>query len=168
MKSTLLTKIIAPLILVLLAFNGTALAFTDIKTGKTDLISNHLGDKKWTILEIWGSDCSACRKHMPEMVKFDGKLDNARILSVSIDGEKKIKAAKKFIDEYEMKFPTLLSNPSEVDTWMKRSLEEPFIGTPTFVVFNPEGKIVAAQAGIVSTKVIEKFITKKTKVKADK
>ena len=140
----------------------SAFAFTDME-GKPDLISNHIGKGKWTILEVWESNCPACRMHMPEMVKFDGKLKNARILSVSLDGQKGIEAAEDFIDEYDMKFPTILTNFVEMNIWMQKSIGESLVGTPTFILFDSEGKLVAAQPGIVSTESLEAFITENSK-----
>ena len=158
-------KILMSFFLFLMLASTNANAFTDME-GKPDLISNHIGKGKWTILEVWESNCPACRMHMPEMVKFDGKLKNARILSVSLDGQRGIKAAEDFIDEYDMKFPTILTNLVEMNIWMQKSMGGPLVGTPTFILFDSEGKLVAAQPGIVSTESLEKFITENSKPSA--
>lgn len=147
----------------LFALNQAALAFSNLETGKTDSIENHIGKNKWTILEVWASDCAACRAHMPEMVKFDGKLKNARILGVSLDGQQGSDDADDFLAEFDAKFPTLLTNPIEMNVWMEQRLGESLLGTPTFILFDPEGKLVAAQPGIVSTASLEKFITDNSK-----
>jgi len=140
----------------------SASAFTDID-GKQDSITNHIGKDKWTIVEVWESNCHACRMHMPDMVKFDGKLKNARILGISLDGQKGIDKAEEFIMEYNIKFPTIITNYVEMNIWMKRSIGESLVGTPTFILFDPEGKLVAAQPGIVSTASLETFITENSK-----
>jgi len=140
----------------------SASAFTDID-GKKDSITNHIGKDKWTIVEVWESNCHACRMHMPDMVKFDGKLKNARILGISLDGQKGIDKAEEFIMEYDIKFPTIITNYVEMNIWMRRSIGESLVGTPTFILFDPEGKLVAAQPGIVSTASLETFITENSK-----
>ncbi len=132
-------------------------------SGKTDKISNYIGKDKWTILEVWESNCPACRMHMPEMVKFDGKLKNARILSVTLDGQAGIEDAENFIDEFDMKFPTLVTNFVEMNIWMQQNIGESLMGTPTFILFDPSGALVAAQPGIVSTESLEKFIVSNSK-----
>ncbi len=139
-------------------------AFTDID-GKKDSINNYIGKDKWTIVEIWESNCPACRMHMPDMVKFDGKLKNARILGISLDGQNGVEQAEEFIMEYDIKFPTLLTNPIEMNIWMQQSIGEPLVGTPTFILFDAEGRLVAANPGIVSTESLEKFITENSKPK---
>ena len=143
--------------------SSSAHAFTDIH-GKKDSIMNHIGKDKWTIVEVWASNCHMCHEHMPEMVEFDGKLKNARILGISLDGQKGIKDAEDFIAEYDMKFPSLITNPVEMSIWMEQSLGEPLRGTPTFILFDPKGMLVAAQPGIVAVSSLEKFIMSNTKV----
>lgn len=144
----------------------SAFAFTDLE-GKPDSINNHIGKDKWTILEVWSSDCQACRMHMPEMVEFDGKLDNARILGVTLDGQRGIDDAEDFIAEYDVKFPTIVTNSIEMNIWMEQSIGESLRGTPTFILFDPEGKLVAAQPGIVAVSSLEQFITSNSKVPVD-
>lgn len=158
---SLANKIIATFILSLsfLLLTNTASAFTNLADGKQDDIKNHIGNDKWTVLEVWASDCHACREHMPSMVKFDGKLKNTRLLSISLDGQRGSKAAEDFVTEFDMKFPTILSNAIEMNVWMQQNLGESLIGTPTFIIFDPKGKLVAAQPGPVKTASLEKFIT---------
>jgi len=141
-----------------LIIGSNAFAFTDLN-GKEDSVNNHIGKDKWTIVEIWESTCSACRSHMPEMVEFDGKLKNARILGITLDGQRGIEDAEDFIAEYDMKFTNLVSNYIEMNIWMEQSIGESLQGTPTFILFDPEGKLVAAQPGIVAISSLEKFIT---------
>jgi len=145
-----------------LLLSSTALAFTDLDGKKVEL-EKQLGKGKWSIVEIWASDCGACRAHMPSMVKFDGKLDNARILGITIDGQEGIGDAKKMIKEYKMKFQNVVSNPIEVNAWMQKNVGEPLVGTPTFMIFDEKGKLAAAQPGPVKTESLETFIKENTK-----
>lgn len=145
---------------------SSAYAFTDLD-GKKDSIMNHIGKDKWTIVEVWASDCHACRMHMPEMVEFDGKLKNARILGISLDGQNGMDDAEDFIAEFDIKFKNLLTNPIEMSIWMEQSIGESLRGTPTFILFDPKGMLVAAQPGIVSVTSLEKFIMDNTKVAED-
>lgn len=157
MKSLSLIKKLVAILLLSLSFSHLAFSFTDL-AGEADVIKNHLGNNKWTIVEVWQSDCHSCREHMPSMVEFDGKLKNVRILGISLDGKAGIENAKNFLAEFDIKFPTILSNPIEMNAWMEEHLEESLIGTPTFILFNDKGELVAAQAGIVPVDSLENFI----------
>ena len=145
------------LLLPLLMFSHVSMAMTTVE-GEADKVEHYLGDGKWTIVEIWKSDCHSCRQHMPEMVAFDGKLHNVRLLGITLDGMDGVHDAKGFIAEFDIQFPTLVSSYSELSSWMMEALEEPLIGTPTFILFDEEGKVIAAQAGIVPVASLEKFI----------
>ena len=140
----------------------SAAAFTDL-TGKKVEIEKQLGKGKWSIVELWASDCTACRQHMPAMVKFDGKLKNARILGITLDGQRGIKDAKSFIKKFDVKFKNIVSNPIEANAWMQELAGEGLIGTPTFMLFDPKGKLVAAQPGKVQTASLETFIKENSK-----
>ena len=171
MKSTALANknwalffgpLLAVSLFTMMLLSTSAQAFTDLD-GKPDSINNHIGKDKWTIVEVWASDCGACRMHMPEMVEFDGKLKNARLLGVTLDGQKGIDNAEDFLAEFDVKFPTIVSNSIEMNIWMEQSIGESLRGTPTFILFDPEGKLVAAQPGIVAVESLEKFIMSNSK-----
>ena len=161
MKLFSLTKTLFLTLLAATILNSTALAFTEFD-GKKTSIEDQLGGGKWTVLEVWASDCHACRQHMPDMVKFNGKMDNVRLLGVALDGQPGKAAAKAMINEYGIPFKTILSNPIEINAWMELNAEESLIGTPTFMIFDPKGKLVALQPGILPVKSLEKFIKSKT------
>ena len=161
MKLFSLTKTLLLSFLAVFMLSNSALAFTEFDGTKTT-IEDQIGDDKWTVLEIWASDCHQCRKHMPEMVEFNGKMDNVRLVGVTLDGQKGKSAAKAMIDEYGIPFKTVLSNPIEVHSWMELNAREGLIGTPTFMIFDPEGSLVALQPGVIDTAKIESFINSKS------
>jgi thiol-disulfide isomerase/thioredoxin len=140
-----------------LLLSSSSFAFTDLK-GNALNIEKHLGGGKWSIVELWASDCHACRQHMPSMVKFDGKLKNARILGVALDGQAGLNNANAFVKEFGVKFKNIVSNPIEMNAWMMENVGEGLVGTPTFILFDPKGKLVAAQPGMIATKSLETFI----------
>ncbi|MCK5902252.1 MAG: TlpA family protein disulfide reductase [Cocleimonas sp.] len=146
----------------LIFLSSSLYAFTDLNGKKVD-IKKQLGKGKWSIVELWAHDCHACRKHMPSMVKFDGKLKNARIIGISLDGQAGINDAKSFIKDFNIKFETIISNPIEVNAWMLDTVGEGLIGTPTFILFDPKGKLVAAQPGLVAITSLETFIKENSK-----
>ena len=131
-------------------------AFTNFDGDKTT-IEEQIGNGKWTVVEVWASDCGACRMHMPSMVEFDGTLDNVRILGIALDGQPGKEAAQDMIDEYKMPFKNILSNPIELNAWMELNAEEGLVGTPTFMIFNPEGQLRALQAGILPITSLENY-----------
>ena len=156
LSKTLFLSIITAAVL-----STAANAFTTFEGEKTT-IEERVGKGKWTIVEVWASDCGACRSHMPDMVEFDGKMENVEILGIALDGQPGKEAAQDMIDEYKMPFTNILSNPIELNAWMETNAEEGLIGTPTFMIFTPEGNLTALQPGILPTASLKKFIEAKS------
>ncbi len=151
--------------LFMLFTSHSTMAFTDID-GKPATIESFIDKDKWTVVEVWSSDCHVCRQHMPSMVKFNGKLKNTQILGITLDGidEKDgYDNAEEFIMEFGIKFPNLVTNAIEMNIWMQQNSPEGLIGTPTFMIFAPKGKLVAMQAGPVGVDQIERIITSRSK-----
>jgi len=161
-KLFFLTKTLFLTIFGAILLSGSALAFTELD-GKKTTVEEQVGNGKWSVVEIWASDCHACREHMPEMVKFNGKMDNLRLLGISLDGQRGKSDTEAMIKEYGIPFKTIMSNPIEVNAWMELIAKEGLIGTPTFMIFDPDGALVGLQPGQLSVKSMEKFINSKSK-----
>ena len=81
----------------LLLLSNTSVAFTTLDSKQVHL-GNYIGKGKWTVIEVWESNCAACRSHMPEMVKFDGTLDNVQLIGVSLDTQEGIEKPEAFVE----------------------------------------------------------------------
>ena len=84
-----------------------------------------------------------------------------------LDFNKK-EAAKGFIKKHNVDFPNLIAEPDTVAKLFYESTGQHFAGTPTFLVYSPEGELKAAQAGAVPAELIEDFIKKSSLKKVDK
>ena len=67
-------------------------------------------------------------------------------------------AVQEFIDQHNIVYPTLISDAVEMDTFLYKTARESFIGTPTLLVFNPKGELVAVQPGTVTPTELSNFI----------
>ena len=161
MKQFFLAKSLLINIIGMLLLSSSALAFTEFD-GKKTTIEEQIGQGKWTIAEVWASWCHACMEHMPEMVEFNGKMDNVRILGINIDGQKDKPKALAAIEEHNIPFKNIVSNSIEINAWMELNANEGLIGTPTFMIFDPDGKLVGLQPGQLSAKAMERFINSRT------
>lgn len=169
MKKTFILKIFGRVILaaILLALAYAQIAqaeidgFQDFK-GNPQLLSNHTGKGKWLIVMIWASDCRICNREVYHYVDFHlvhSDVD-ATVLGISIDGESRKKEAEKFISRHSVDFPNLIAEPEYVSKMYKELSGQSFSGTPSFLIFAPDGELKAAQTGAVPTTLIEDFIKK--------
>jgi peroxiredoxin len=140
-------------------FTAPAAALSDM-ADKPTTFESVVGKGKWTVMELWASDCRMCRGSIHHTIDFEASNPDVEVIGISLDDTSGKADAEKFIDEYGLTFTNLLSNPSEVDKYLYTTAKESFIGTPTFMVYNPQGKLLAVQAGAVTSEELSAFIQK--------
>lgn len=154
------TGIILALLTAILLFAQPAAAMTDMN-GKATSIQNMVGKGKWTVVKVWASDCHACRQTIHYLAQFEKQFTDASVFGISIDGQQGKQNAQRFIDQFKLGFPNLLSDTREIDDYLYASVGETLVGTPTIIVYNPQGKIAAVQPGAVKPDDLIRFIRQK-------
>lgn len=134
---------------------------TDLN-GKPHTVGDYLGDGKWTLVMIWASDCTVCNREAYQYVDFHTfhKDEDARVLGISMDGPGGVADAKQFVARHSINFPNLIGEPSEVANLYTSATGEPWRGTPTFMLYDPKGKLRAQQVGAVPPDLISDFIAR--------
>ena len=137
--------------------------FTDFD-GAPRTIESFTGDGKWLVVMIWAHDCHVCNIEAEGYAQFHEahKDEDARMLGISLDGLAKKAEAKAFVERHSLPFPNLIGEPAAVMLHYMMLTESSFLGTPTLLMYNPEGKLMAAQAGAVPVESIERFIAQNT------
>jgi peroxiredoxin len=135
--------------------------FTDLD-GQPRTIESFAGQGKWLVVMVWASDCHVCNMEAENYAHFhvSHKDKDATVLGVSIDGQAKKADALDFIKRHDLPFPNLIGEPETSMLYYMMVTGAQFAGTPTILVYNPEGTLVAAQAGAVPPEVIEEFMAR--------
>lgn len=128
--------------------------------GKPTSIEQYLGKTKWTIVMIWASDCLVCNKEASHYEQFHQQHKNkdAVMLGISLDGQANKKAAQDFVKEHKLSFPNIIGEPQDVADLFYDATGENWVGTPTFLIYSPTGKLTVQQIGAVPVSVIEEFL----------
>lgn len=131
--------------------------------GESRSIEEFTGNGKWLVLMIWAHDCHVCNQEAENYVHFHDEHKNrdAQVLGLSLDGVGNKAKAEEFINNHDLSFPSLIGEPENIMLYYQIQTGSSFVGTPTFMIFNPQGKLLAAQAGAVPPELIEKFIAGK-------
>ncbi|MFZ1388533.1 MAG: TlpA disulfide reductase family protein [Thiolinea sp.] len=137
-------------------------AMTDLQ-GHSVKMENIVGKGKWTVMKVWASDCHVCRQTIHYLSDFEVNSPNVDVYGISIDGQVGKAAAQAFVSQYSLKFPNLLSDLTEINTYLNKAAGEDLYGTPTMLVFNPQGKLIAVQPGPVTADELNAFIKKESK-----
>ena len=102
-----------------------------------------LSDFKGKILFVnfWATWCPPCREEMPSMQKLHARLKEKDFLMVAIDLQESAAPVKKFLNEYELTFMTLLDSKGETG---------PLFGInsiPTTLIMDKNGMIIGVAMG---------------------
>lgn len=161
---TLNFKIILLVLSTALFFSYSAIAadrdelFTNIiMLDGTDI---ELSTDKWTVVMIWVTTCRVCKTEKPIMSSFHKKHVNGNIevFGISVDGLDNISNAREYILNHNIEFPNGIGDLKIVRENILQLTGELLLGTPTYILFNPDGKILAVQAGRLPPKTIEDFV----------
>ncbi|MEZ5448139.1 MAG: TlpA disulfide reductase family protein [Thiolinea sp.] len=137
--------------------SAPAAAMTDMQ-GKALHVNQLIGKGKWTVFEVWVSTCHVCQSTVHYMNEFKARFPAADVYGISLDGAERKQAAENFIQRHRLNFPNLLSDGSEFDTFLYRTTGEFLVGTPTLMVYNPQGQLAAVQPGVVTPQELITFI----------
>ena len=135
--------------------------FKDLK-GVTHNVEDFMGQGKWLVMMIWASDCPVCNQEAESYAHLHEEANNIHVLGLSIDGETYKTNAQDFVEQHDLPFTNLITDRAGIMLYYQEQTFSTFVGTPTFLVFNPQGELMAAQAGGVPADVIKKFIAGKS------
>ena len=125
---------------------------TDTK-GKMHTLSGYKG--KWVLVNYWATWCPPCLEEIPDLIALnENKKNNLVVIGVAMD-YRSAKQVTDFAEGLFVDYPIVLGNPGIV------SQIGPVQGLPTTYLFNPEGKMVAQQVGLITRAAVEGYIAGK-------
>lgn len=160
MKRLVMGSVGMLLVLALLAGQAMAQAeFRDLE-GNPRSIADYAGGGKWLVVKIWAHGCHVCNMEAENYAYFHEKHrdTDARVLGISMDGAAELAQARAYVERHDITFPNLIGEPAAVMQHFAELTGQTFLGTPSILLYDPSGELVAAQAGAVPTEVIERFM----------
>lgn len=131
-------------------------------SGNPAKIEDYTGQGKWLAVMYWASDCHVCNVEAHQYAAFHHrhKDSDATVLGVSLDGKAGKAAAEQFIRRHQLEFPNLIGESDLVSLQYTFTTGDTRFGTPSFLLYDPQGELKAAQLGAVPVEKIEAFINK--------
>lgn len=128
--------------------------------GEPRAVESYTGNGKWLVVMIWAHDCHVCNMEVESYAQFydDYQDKNASVLGISLDGQAKKADAEAFIERHDLPFPNLIGELAPTMLFYAAQTQSQFRGTPSILLFGPDGELRAAQAGAVPVESIERFI----------
>ena len=128
-------------------FNGTPINLDD-----------KIGQDKWTLVMFWAHHCGVCKAEFPTISNFHSAREDVDVVGISIDGDENKHLAENFLEYTNPSFPSYITNLTLVAFNYQELTEEEFRGTPTFLLFTPQGELIGNNPGKMSIESLEKFI----------
>lgn len=121
-----------------------------------------IGEGQWTLVMIWATDCHICKQQKPVISAFhDAHKDtDANVFGIALDGRQGLGEVNEYLEEHAVSFPNFVGDYPSVAIGYQKLTEESLIGTPTYLLFNPEGELKGNNPGPIGVEAIEKFIAK--------
>jgi peroxiredoxin len=134
--------------------------FQNLGSDAFETIDAHGGQGKWLVVMVWASDCEICKTEVGAYKQFHQRHreTTARVLGLTLDGATGKKQALDFVNQHNLNFSNLIGEPETVMSYFQILTGSPWIGTPSFLVFAPNGALMAKQVGALSPALIEQFI----------
>ena len=149
MKNTLLA-----LILFAAATTASAFDITDSQ-GKRHSLAGYKG--KWVLVNYWATWCPPCLMEIPDLAALHkNKKNNLVVLGVAMDYQDP-KDVLDFAKDQAIPYPIILGD--------EKTIEQvgPVRGLPTSYLYNPQGKQVAYNVGILTEDAVKNYIAGKKK-----
>lgn len=140
-------------------------ALVDLQgAGRT--LSEFTGRGEWTVAMIWASYCGICRHEAPGIEAFRQKYKHrpVRVVGVSVDGVSGLEDARGFVADYGLSFPNLVGQADDVALMYYDLTGTHMIGTPSFLVFDPQGELRTFQAGAIELGTLEQLVSEQATV----
>lgn len=119
--------------------------FENYNGGKTSL-DDLTGKGKYLYVDVWATWCGFCKKEIPLLKRLEQQYHgkNIEFVSINVDTPDKKKKWKETIEDKEMTGVQLFSGESH----LKLDFAKDYLikGLPRFILIDPDGKIVTANA----------------------
>jgi thiol-disulfide isomerase/thioredoxin len=124
-------------------------------------LSHFFEPDKWTMVMIWTTYCGICRSQYPAVSAFHDKHKNtdAKVIGMSLDGYAEVDKVRDYLAQNPMSFDSAIAEVETLQSAYKAITEESFTGTPTYLMFNPAGDLVAHVPGTLTIEDVERFIS---------
>lgn len=150
-------KILLAVLLLTLASMASAFELMD-SAGKKHKLSQYKG--KWVLVNYWATWCPPCLQEIPDLAALHkNKKNNLVVLGVAMDYQD-AQAVLDFARKQAIPYPIILGDDRVVDQI------GPMKALPTSYLYNPQGKQVAYNEGLLSQEAVETYITGKNKASA--
>ena len=143
--------------LLLLAAGGAAaqgFVFKDMQ-GQAQRLSDYRG--KWVLVNFWATWCPPCLEEIPDLVALHEAHKKTDLVVIGVALDSTGESVVEFVAKKHVSYPVVLG-----DYELAEQVGE-VNALPTSYLFDPAGKLVSYQEGMVTRESVESYIKSKSK-----
>lgn len=127
--------------------------FKDMQGG-VQRLSDYKG--KWVLVNFWATWCPPCLEEIPDLVEMHNARKASDFVVIGIAMSSSMDSVNAFAKQMEISYPIVFGDEKTAAQIGK------VVALPTSYLYDPTGKLVSYQAGMVTRADIEAFIRSKT------
>ena len=154
------TAIKAVVLCASLAFTAAVSAIDLVSTkGQVARLGPVLASTNWTLVMLWAHDCVPCERQKPMIEKFhtDTFKRGVKVVGVSTDATALRDKAEKIYRATRTSFDTYYFEGTNFKADFLAFTGQDFLGTPTYMVFDPDGILKVMHTGSVTRGMLDEL-----------
>jgi thiol-disulfide isomerase/thioredoxin len=152
--SNLRLLLLSFLLLTTLNVAAKEFVFKDMQ-GNVQKLSDYKG--KWVLVNFWATWCPPCLEEMPDLVDLHNARKDKDFVVIGIAMSSSKDSVTSLAKQIGVSYPIVMGD-DKISAQIGR-----VDALPTTYLYDPTGKLVSYQAGLVTREAIETFINAKTK-----
>lgn len=162
---SLLARIVLPLSLLTLAAVPAQAVDIVSTDGQPSKLNTEVSEGDWSLVMLWSHDCIPCEKQKPMIERFYRRTNTRGVSVVGLSTDEtslRAKAAATY-NKTPTSFPNFYFNGRNFQHEFQRFSGQSLLGTPTYMVFSPEGELTGVHTGAITQAMLQKAFSKKLK-----
>ncbi|MDO9010406.1 MAG: TlpA disulfide reductase family protein [Gallionella sp.] len=152
MKKLLRMLVVAVLLLAAGAACAQGFNFKDMQ-GQAQRLSDYRG--KWVLVNFWATWCPPCLEEIPDLIALHEAHKNTDLVVIGMALDSTRESVVEFVAKKKVTYPIVFGN-YELATQVGE-----VEALPTSYLFDPTGKLVSYQQGMVTRASVESYIKSK-------
>lgn len=126
--------------------------------GATRALGDYVVRDRWTLFMVWTTYCAVCREQYPLISRFQREHGgrDAEVVGIALDGYAAAAAVAAYREKQDHAFPSVLAEADTFADRYSRTTGEAFTGTPTYLLFDPAGRLHGFIGGPVTLAALQR------------